>query len=248
MKAPYWDKPWNPIVGCRPISPACDNCYAKAQTERFKCSFVPHLTNKISPPTSGVVFCGNMTDLFGEWVTARSAAKYIEQTIGHQRTATYLWLTKRPGTLARALRVGVCAYDDDCRGMRKGMPFRCCDFDNQYFGFTAENQEWFDKRFVTWYEHVPLWANAWVSAEPLLGPINLHLERFMFRWVVVGSESGPRRRPCNLDWVFDIVGQCARAGVPVYVKQLEIDGKCERDISKFPKELQRREVPWEVKD
>lgn len=24
----YWDEPWNPVVGCRKVSPGCDNCYA----------------------------------------------------------------------------------------------------------------------------------------------------------------------------------------------------------------------------
>lgn len=39
-------------------------------------------------------------------------------------------------------------------------------------------------------------------------------------WVIVGGESGPRARPCNVAWVEDIVKQCADAGVPVFVKQL----------------------------
>ena len=58
-RAQYWDKPWNPIVGCRPCSPACDNCYARTATvDRFGQSFDPHKTKKVSPPSSGVVFAG----------------------------------------------------------------------------------------------------------------------------------------------------------------------------------------------
>lgn len=26
----WWDIPWNPVVGCTPVSPGCDNCYANA--------------------------------------------------------------------------------------------------------------------------------------------------------------------------------------------------------------------------
>jgi protein gp37 len=39
-------------------------------------------------------------------------------------------------------------------------------------------------------------------------------------WVIVGGESGPLARPCELDWVRSIVEQCDAADVPVFVKQL----------------------------
>jgi protein gp37 len=39
-------------------------------------------------------------------------------------------------------------------------------------------------------------------------------------WVIVGGESGPGARPCNVQWIRDIVRQCREAGVPVFVKQL----------------------------
>lgn len=61
--------------------------------------------------------------------------------------------------------------------------------------------------------------------------------------VIVGCESGPGRRPCKLEWIEDIVEQCQAAGVPVYVKQIEIDGKVVSDVTKFPPHLQLRETP-----
>ena len=39
-------------------------------------------------------------------------------------------------------------------------------------------------------------------------------------WVVVGGESGPGARPCNVEWIRSVVRQCRAAGVPVFVKQL----------------------------
>jgi hypothetical protein len=42
------------------------------------------------------------------------------------------------------------------------------------------------------------------------------------------------------------VWQCDRAGTAVYVKQLEIGGRVETDPTRFPPELQRRELPWEL--
>ena len=39
-------------------------------------------------------------------------------------------------------------------------------------------------------------------------------------WVIVGGESGPKARPCNVEWIRSIVRQCADAAVPCFVKQL----------------------------
>jgi protein gp37 len=101
-------------------------------------------------------------------------------------------------------------------------------------GVSMENQEWADKRMAH-HLSTPL-PMHWVSAEPLLGPINLDV--FLSKlnwgegpkewpdglgalnWVVVGGESGNGARPCEMDWVRAIVKQCSEAGVPVFVKQL----------------------------
>jgi protein gp37 len=39
-------------------------------------------------------------------------------------------------------------------------------------------------------------------------------------WVIVGGESGNNARPCQVDWIRDIISDCADAGVPCFVKQL----------------------------
>jgi protein gp37 len=239
--AKYWDKAWNPIIGCRPVSPACDNCYARAMSGRFHKSFAPTPTTKTNPPRKGVVFCGNMTDLFGEWndspvdAVAKTAKKSNAE-------ATYIYLTKRVERMAAMLG-----------GIVIGEPFTDKDiFQNHYFGFTAENQEWYDKRRDAIYHNWPYWANLWISAEPLLGPIDdMKLGNIVAgnrcRWLVVGCESGPHRRPCKLEWVESIVEQCMAENVPVFVKQLDINGCCVTDINKFPAHLRIRQVPWATK-
>ena len=46
-RAQYWDKPWNPIVGCRPCSPACEfgrrkmNSQAAVEFNRRKFGWKP---------------------------------------------------------------------------------------------------------------------------------------------------------------------------------------------------------------
>ena len=251
--AKYWEKTWNPMIGCHPCSPACKHCYANAISNRFKMGDFnkPHETADQRPPRSGVVFCGNMTDLFGEWMDGfTDPAVLIEHTLGYSQKATYLWLTKRPDAMCDALNRGVLNYRDE-DGEHQS-PFFDCEFGNQYFGFTAENQEWYEKRFGLFFIHKPLWTQCWLSAEPLLGPIDLRIGKFPiagipFKWVVVGCESGPKRRPCKIEWVESIVDQCTRDAVPVFVKQLDIGGKCVTDIARFPKHLQIRQVPWEVR-
>jgi protein gp37 len=39
-------------------------------------------------------------------------------------------------------------------------------------------------------------------------------------WVIVGGESGPGARPCDVAWIRSIVEQCGAANVPCFVKQL----------------------------
>lgn len=242
-RAQYWDKPWNPIIGCRKCSPACEHCYAESMMRRFGAAdFSPHATGKSSPPRKGVVFCGNMTDLFGEWVPLKAIFRMLSCMWHHPNPhggpvplpATYLWLTKRVDRMCEALS-----------------NYTMCP--NAYFGFTAENQEWYEKRLRLRAASAPMfpdWANLWVSCEPLLGPIDLglifcdELVKPAYKWVVVGCESGPNRRPCKIEWVESIVEQCLAANAPVFVKQLDIGGKCETDINKFPAHLRIRQVPF----
>lgn len=146
--------------------------------------------------------------------------------------AQYLWLTKRPRNMLHAL--------EPFRGRLKHLDKF---FGHQWFGFTAENQEWFNKRVMEAAE-IPLVFKQWLSVEPLLGPIDMCDMVEMFKWVVVGCESGNFRRPCKMEWVESVVQQCMAAKVPVFVKQLDINGQCVTDINKFPAHLRVRQVPW----
>ena len=241
--AKYWTRAWNPVIGCRPCSPACENCYAAAWAKRFGQSFKPHFVPKVPKvPYDGIVFCGNLTDLFGGWFlfpedSIRRVIFGQYKVLPSKRNATYLWLTKRSARMCQAVQA-VCDSVGDAEWMR------------HYFGFTAENQKLFDERV----RDLPLFcgtSNLWLSLEPLLGPIDLHFFHQYnwgsFSWVVVGCESGPKRRPCKIEWVESIVDQCRAAGVPVFVKQIDIGGKCVADIDQFPRHLRIRQVPWAKK-
>ena len=117
---------------------------------------------------------------------------------------------------------------------------------NVVLGVSCENQAAADER-VPWLLQTPAAARV-VSLEPLLGPIDLsHMDvdsaggeycqinaltgrhTDMGRpcadvskldGVIVGGESGPDARSCNLEWIRSIVRQCEEAGTKCFVKQL----------------------------
>lgn len=93
---------------------------------------------------------------------------------------------------------------------------------NVWVGVSVENQRWADARIPHLLSSSA--AIRFLSAEPLLGPIDLapYLKDGSPRldWVIVGGESGPGARPLELAWVRSIVAQCSAANVPVFVKQL----------------------------
>lgn len=229
--AKYWDKPWNPVIGCRKISEGCVNCYAERICAKFgqwkHKDFQPQPGNCGKPPKKGVVFVGNMTDLFGEWNSNEQIVAWLGML--HPVTAINLILTKRAARLLKLF---------------PNIP----KAGNLFYGVTTETQERLEERCCDFHS---LSGFRWISVEPMLERIDLTVldnsnDRIIdhLDWVVVGAESGPKRRPCSLDWVRQIVEQCREAQVPVFVKQLDIDGKLEKDIAKFPEDLQIRQVPW----
>jgi len=90
-----------------------------------------------------------------------------------------------------------------------------------------------------------------------------HSDMATINWVIVGGESGPGVRPCHVDWIRDIVGQCKVAGVSCFVKQfgsalyrspptyLDLDGLARGalrdrkggDPREWPSDLRVREFP-----
>jgi protein gp37 len=44
-------------------------------------------------------------------------------------------------------------------------------------------------------------------------------------WVICGSETGPNRREACIEWIGDLCDQCEHAGVPFFLKQMEINGR-----------------------
>ncbi len=109
---------------------------------------------------------------------------------------------------------------------------------NLWLGVSVEDQPSADAR-IPHLLATPA-AQRFVSYEPALGPVDFtgwfsafycdggcdiyeghkHTDEAGIDWLIVGGESGPGARPCDIAWIRSAVEQGKAAGVPVFVKQL----------------------------
>ena len=243
--AKYWNAAWNPLVGCTPVSPGCQRCWAASMSSRFhpelaakgKWLVGPQLhPERLDQPLRWrkprTVFVCNMSDLFHEDVPGDFIAAVfgvMAATPQHR----YLVLTKRPERMR---------WRSEWMRKRANMPayhWGTWPLVNVWLGTSIENQRTADERLPELLA-TPA-AHRWLSVEPLLEAVDLG-ELDGISWVVCGAESGPGARPCRVEWVRSVVEQCRDAGVAVFVKQLSReDGGA--DMSRWPADLQTREIP-----
>ena len=99
-----------------------------------------------------------------------------------------------------------------------------------WLGVSVEDQQRADHRIPILLD-IPAKVR-FLSCEPLLGPIDLSEQYWLgmamsdyfdvysdIDWVIVGGESGPARRPMDIDWARTIRDQCVKAGVAFFYKQ-----------------------------
>ncbi len=234
---------WNPWMGCHKVSAGCKNCYMYREQNQYgnDPNTVRRSKTTFDAPLKWItperIFTCSWSDFFieeaDEW---RSEAwDIIQRTPQH----TYLILTKRPERIRR------CLPDD-------WFPR------NVWWGVSIEDwsqiSRWDIMDTELHYQNPPV---LFISAEPLLGPLNLQDyfseidlgdedHQWWTRspdWIIVGGESGPGFRPMDLEWATSVVDQCQESGVPVFVKQLGGWPDKRHDITKFPAKLQVREFP-----
>lgn len=185
------------------------------------------------------IFVNSMSDLFHEGV----AEETIDRVFAVMALAphhTFQVLTKRAARMRDYLggygtatgRIWFQAMQMSGKvGIAAEKAGPCMDrlpLPNVWLGVSAEDQRRADERVPLLLE-TPA-AVRWVSAEPLLGPLDLarwldrtaagrfHAEAIL-DWIVAGGESGPGARPAHPDWFRSLRDQCAAAGVPYFFKQ-----------------------------
>ncbi|MDC7808823.1 phage Gp37/Gp68 family protein [Sphingomonas koreensis] len=235
------DLTFNPWIGCTRVSPACDNCYAETlATNRLGVHWGPHADRRRTAASTwakplrwdriaadvGVqlrVFCASLADVFDnkapqEW------REDLWRLIRATPNLTWMLLTKRPQNIDRMLPGAVVA----------DVPA------NVWLGTTAEDQPHAEQRVGL--TQLIAGAFGWipfVSAEPLLGPLDLTRIRTgdgrllnaltgeltgggivaPLGLVIAGGESGPDARPSHPDWIRALRDQCDGAVTPFHFKQ-----------------------------
>jgi protein gp37 len=177
------------------------------------------------------VFVNSMGDLFHESIPD----EWIDRALAVMALCpqhTFQVLTKRAGRM----RDYCLALSQDCRGVVKAHCelsgawigwknlARVLPLPNVWLGVSCERQQQADERIPLLLQ-TPA-AIRFISAEPLLGPIDLRAVRLghmpataRLDWVIAGGESGHNARPMHQQWVRDIRDQCRAAGVSFFFKQ-----------------------------
>lgn len=244
-KISWTEKTWNPITGCTKVSQGCKNCYAEKMFKRLVAmesddymgrkftdvKFHPDRLNDLARLRKpSMIFVNSMSDLFHSAITdqqIKSTFDYMEQVYSKH---IFQILTKRPKRMFEIFSDHQFAK-------------------NIWLGVSGENQEHLHERAM--YLKEMNCAVKIFSLEPLLAPINVdeYIMRQQVDWVIVGAESmgGAVGRECKIEWIENIVDQCKKSNMPVFVKQIhkEINGKLylRKDIETFPKHLRVREYP-----
>jgi len=198
------------------------------------------------------IFVGDMTDVFGEWVPDALLDRMFA-VFALRPDLTFQLLTKRPERM-REYMVDPDRYTcvDEAAAAISGESgvgvITRWPLPNVWLGVSVEDQAAADERIPALLD-TPAAVRS-LSCEPLLEPVDLEpwlrrvatsgpgwrmtggsamaIADIVLDWVIVGGESGPGARPCDVGWIRDIVGQCRAAEVPVFVKQLGAWGPCQK--------------------
>lgn len=177
----WTERTWNPVLGCSLVSPGCVNCYAMRQAHRMSgpgkryegfTKLGPRgpiwtggvavdwrrLEEPIHRRTPSVYFVNSMSDLFHEGLTDDEIASLFI-TMERSPQHTFQVLTKR----AARMRQWVNNYG--------AIRLKNWPLPNVWLGVSAEDQTRLDGRVPELLATSA--AVRFVSAEPLLGPLDL---------------------------------------------------------------------------
>lgn len=243
----WTDHTFNPWIGCAKVSAGCKHCYAETLMEtrygRVKWG-VNGTRVRTSPPnwkkpvrwnrdaeqagTPAKVFCASLADVFEDRPEIEPWRADLFDLIEATPWLRWQLLTKRPENVVRML-------PDRWDGVLPS---------NVWIGTSVEDQAAADER-IPHLLQIPS-AVRFLSCEPLLGEVQLRqnwrdflegwdteavpgwdgepepaqVQTERVHWVIIGGESGPGARPCDVAWIRDLVRQCREAGVATFVKQL----------------------------
>ncbi len=255
----WTDATWNIAVGCKKVDADCKFCYMYRDSlngtrydpkEIRKTKTVFDLPLKLKQPSR--IFTSSLTDVFLPELDAIRPEMWeiIQKCPQH----TFQILTKRPE------RISNISLHHESTGPGSGIIYR--NMPNVWIGTSVGSPDglqriadliqgmWRGIKFLSIEPyHQAIDLRPFLSADKVTGKSPIH-------WVIVGGESGNdngkyRYRPCELEWIEDVINKCWEADVPVFVKQLGTHlakkmGLKDRhggDISEWPEHLRIRQFP-----
>lgn len=251
-KIEWTDHSLNPgIYGCSPAGEGCRNCYAEKMAFRLgemgQAAYQRAVNNhakwsgpvrtdpdqihrafaKLPKRKPARVFVSSMGDLFHEDVPDEFIRSVFREMVARPHL-TFKLLTKRPKRMASFGQNLDFWMKGDGQGWTQNIWAGCsCS--------TVSDVH----RTAKYILRTPA-AVRFISFEPLLEDISIPAG---IDWAIVGCESGPKRRPCREEWIRSIVERCRCNSVPVFVKQIEIDGRVSKDPGEWPEDLRVQEFP-----
>ncbi len=172
------------------------------------------------------IFVCSMADLFGEWVLdswIEEVFKACEKAPQHN----YLFLTKNPDRYIKLL-------------LHDKLP----EYKNMWYGMSiTKKNDTHTAEAIT--QELPSEANAFLSIEPILEDVlteNLEIVIANFcDWVIIGAETGRRKDKVipKREWIEDIVNECRKADIPVFMKSSLADIWGKPLIQEFPEGLKK---------
>ena len=214
----WTDATWNPMTGCTKISTGCDHCYAQTvamtKTRDVYLRRLPvkdTLANRSDPFAPRFwderldlplrwkeprrIFVNSMSDVFHAQFSLEQIQRVFD-VMNACEQHQFQVLTKRPERAAR-------------------LADKLTWSENIWMGTSIETMD-FARRAAA-LRDVPS-AVRFISAEPLLGPLN-ELDLSMVDWVIGGGESGIGFRACDPAWARGLRDLCCAAGVAFFWKQ-----------------------------
>ena len=232
------DTTWPVTVGCDKVSSGCYDCYAMRDARRMESNPNPKISSVysglVTKQANGIlnwtgaiktlperlndpahwkdhrdIFVCSQSDLFHEDVPGAFIGQ-VFSAIWNYSWHTYYILTKRPERLLELL---------------EGTPpegladFNSINFPHVIVGVSAEDQAAAEKRLPLLTQLPLASSQLFVSAEPLIGPLDLSKWLDRLGWVIAGGESGKHARPMHPDWPRRLRDQCEEARVSYHFKQ-----------------------------
>lgn len=194
----WTDTTWNPTTGCDRVSAGCDNCYALTLAGRLKAMGSAKYQNDGDPRTSGPgfavtehpsvlsaplrwrkprrVFVNSMSDLFHPRISTGFIAD-VFAVMARTPQHTYQVLTKRAPRMAALMpadpRDGGHRLQEAATTEVGAQALYDAEWPlpNVHLGVSVETQEEAEERIDRLVGTAA--AVRWISAEPLLGPVDL---------------------------------------------------------------------------